>query len=110
MILIPGEAMFIRRLIHCVVTIAGLFFLTGCSVDSSQIRFGNVYEWKQAEAYGESGSAPSSNSKRARSIAHITDNFPTPVEQARGSFFPLTAAHLSLGSFSESKHSKTDYI
>ncbi len=87
----------------------GTFFLSGCSVDSSQIRFGNVYEWKQAEEFGEDSLASSANSKKARSIAHITDNFPAPLEQTSGSFFPLTAARLSLGSFSESKRS-TDYI
>ncbi len=106
--------MFIRRLVHCVMTAtAAAFFLSGCSVDSSQIRLANGvydYEWKQAGAFGENGSTPSSNAKKARSIAHITDSFPAPLEPARGSFFPLTAARLSLGSFSESKHSKTDYI
>lgn len=91
-------------------TMISAFFLSGCSVDSSQIRFGNIYEWKQAEEYGEGGFSSSSNSRRARSIAHITDNFPLPIEQPNAAFFPLTAARLSLGSFAESENPDTDYI
>ena len=102
--------MFIRRFMNCVMmATVGAFFLAGCSVDSSQIRLGNVYEWKQAEVYGENSFA-SSNSRCARSIAHITDNFPAPMEQASSAFFPLTAARLSLGSFAESETSDTDYL
>ena len=102
--------MLIRRLLNFVIISACLFFLTGCSVDSTQIRFANTYKWEQTKASERYSSVASSTSMKARSIAHITDSFPAPIEPTRGSFFPLTAARFTLGSFSEGKRSESDYI
>lgn len=82
----------------------------GCSVESSQIKLANVYQWTQTEYSGSSGLASSGSSRSLSSLTHITDNFPVPVEQTKSSFFPLTAARLSLGSYAESENSETDYI
>lgn len=99
------------RLIRTIISgTAAALAMNGCSVESSQIKLANIYQWTQTEYSGSSGLASSSGSKSSTSLAHITDNFPVPIEQTKSSFFPLTAARLSLGSYAESENSETDYV
>ena len=92
-----------NRLIRTLFGNLGIaLMINGCSVESSQIKLANIYQWTQTEHDSTSGLAPS-GIRSSTSLAHITDNFPVSVEQTKSSFFPLTAAHLSLGSYAESE-------
>ena len=98
------------RLIRTLLGALGIMIMaTGCSVESSQIKLANIYQWTQTEHDSSSGLA-SSSSRSSTSLAHIMDNFPVSVEQTKSSYFPLTAAHLSLGSYAESEKPETDYV
>ena len=86
--------------------LAGLFSLTllsGCAVDGSRINLAKMYDWE------EGNNAAFSTRRESPRPALDSLSYPDP-SPSDPSFFPLTMASLSLGTFDEEEASDRDYV